>query len=71
MRVDEPSTAGSPPIFWLGMAVLGAVMGLLLTALDAPLWVYYVAPAAMAPFLIHELRRLDAEESRARSGNRS
>jgi hypothetical protein len=62
MRADETPTAASPPSFWLLIAGLGAVLGLILTALDAPLWMFYAAPVAMAPFLVHELRRLDAEE---------
>jgi len=53
----------------LSAALFGSVLGLLLTALDAPLWVFYVAPISMAPLLVFELRRLDAIESSGSARN--
>lgn len=67
---DERPTVAPSARSWLTMAGLGALLGLILTALDAPLWAFYVSPVVMAPFLVSELRRTDAEESQVRPGDR-
>lgn len=57
-----------PPAFTLAMflrsLLAGVVIGLPLFLLRAPLWVFYVAPITMAPWIIWELLRLDAQERR-------
>jgi hypothetical protein len=52
------------------LALLGIGLGVILESLDAPLWVYYVAPISMAPILVPELRRHDAEGTSRREGDR-
>jgi hypothetical protein len=41
------------------LLVLGSLLGLGLVAIEAPLWLFYLAPLLSLPFLIHELRRLE------------
>lgn len=57
-----------PPAFTLAMflrsLLAGAVIGLPLFLLRAPLWVFYVAPISMAPWIVWELLRLDTKEGR-------
>ena len=51
------------------LALLSVGLGVILESIGAPLWVYYVAPISMAPILVQELRRHDAEGTR-REGDR-
>lgn len=71
VRSEETPILPMSTRFWLLMAGLGAILGLLLTAFDLPLWAHYVAPVTMLPFLVHELRRVAAEEDRLRAGGRA
>jgi len=45
--------------FFLLMVGLGGVVGLVMLILEAPFWLFYVAPVLMGPFLLRELRSLD------------
>jgi hypothetical protein len=58
-----------PPAFTLAMflrsLLFGGVMGLTLFLLSAPLWVFYVAPISMGPWIVWELLRLDGAEDRS------
>lgn len=47
-------------------SLLGLMLGLILAALDAPLWSYYLASISMLPLLLYELPRAAAEEDRKR-----
>lgn len=55
-----------PPAFTLAMflrsLLFGGVTGLTLFLLSAPLWVFYVAPITMAPWIFWELLRIDRKE---------
>jgi hypothetical protein len=57
-----------PPAFTLAMflrsLLFGGVVGLTLFLLSAPLWVFYVAPISMGPWIVWELLRLDSQEHR-------
>jgi hypothetical protein len=50
--------------FFLFMVLFGGAEGLGINLLQAPFWTFYVAPFLMAPFLVWELLRLDAEHRR-------
>jgi hypothetical protein len=50
--------------FFLFMVIFGGAEGLGINLLHAPFWTFYVAPFLMAPFLVWELLRLDAEHRR-------
>jgi hypothetical protein len=58
-----------PPAFTLAMflrsLLFGGVVGLTLFLLSAPLWVFYVAPISMGPWIVWELLRLDGAEDRS------
>jgi hypothetical protein len=43
---------------------------MLLAALDAPFWTFYVAPIVMAPFMIQEFRDQETAEVRKRPERR-
>jgi hypothetical protein len=62
-----------PPAFTLAMflrsLLAGAVIGLPLFLLSAPLWVFYVAPIAMSPWIVWELLRLDRKEREEQKTN--
>jgi hypothetical protein len=75
-----------PPAFTRGMflrsQLFGGATALTLFLLSAPLWVFYVVPIVMAPWIVWELLRLDRaedgskqtkepEESRPRRTSRS
>ncbi|HEX5928702.1 MAG TPA: hypothetical protein VFY48_04835 [Solirubrobacterales bacterium] len=55
--------------FFVRMFLLGGAVGLALLLMGAPLWLFYVAPLVMTPFLVRELRSL-AAENRAQPGSR-
>lgn len=47
------------------MVFVGAVVGILLLLLKAPLWTYYVVPSAvMTPLLLWEFSRINRRERR-------
>ncbi|HSS32332.1 MAG TPA: DUF2188 domain-containing protein [Solirubrobacterales bacterium] len=48
--------------FFLLLALMGGVVGLVLLVLHAPFWLFYVAPFAMAPLVVLQLRVLAKEE---------
>jgi hypothetical protein len=50
--------------FFLFLALFGGAEGQGINLLHAPFWTFYVAPFLMAPFLVWELLRLDAEYCR-------
>jgi hypothetical protein len=62
-----------PPAFTLAMflrsLLFGGAMGLTLFLLSAPLWVFYVAPISMAPWIVWELLRLDRKEREEQETN--
>lgn len=63
MRSEQMGNPGLSARFFLLMAAIGAMLGVVLVTLGAPGWAFYVAPLVMVPFLVHELRVVDAEES--------
>lgn len=66
MPVDE-SRASAPPLkFFIELLALGAVIGIVLVALKAPVWTVYVAPLLGVPLFLRELRHIDREEQHER-----
>jgi hypothetical protein len=67
------NSGSRPPVltfrFLLLMSGVGAMTGLILALVDAPLWAYYAASIVMAPFMFHEFRGQEAAatESELRS----
>lgn len=56
--------------FLLQLLLLSSAIGALLFVLDAPLWLFYVAPLVAVPFLIGELRTADARRRKSLHPNR-
>jgi hypothetical protein len=58
-RFHDPEYIRAARFMFLRAACLGLILGLTLLFLDAPLWVFYVAPLVLMPWLFWELPRLD------------
>jgi hypothetical protein len=59
------------PRFLVEIMILGGVVGILLILLEAPLWLFYLAPLVGVPPLIHRLRELDHGPGPRRRGDSS
>ncbi|HEY5053189.1 MAG TPA: hypothetical protein VII45_07235 [Solirubrobacterales bacterium] len=69
MQSEEARYPAPSGRFFLLLLLMGGVVGLVLLVLRAPFWAFYVAPLAMAPLVILELRTLDAaREAKPRVG---
>ena len=59
MQSDEVRYRAPSGRFFLLLAVIGGLVGLALLLLDAPFWLFYVAPILMVPLVVWGLRSLD------------
>ena len=59
MQTMNSHRPGPPALslrFLLTIIAAAMVTGLLLTFLDPPIWVFWIAPIVIGPFMLHEVR---------------
>jgi hypothetical protein len=68
LGISLPSASAGPLTLamFLRSLLFGGVMGLTLFLLSAPLWVFYVAPISIGPWIVWELLRLGGTEGRSK-----
>jgi len=66
----DSQTSGPPSLslrFVLTIVAAATITGLVLALLDAPFWVFWIAPIVIAPFMFREARVQVAKSDRPRS----
>jgi len=72
MQTMNSQVSGPPSLslrFVLTIIAVTATTGLVLALLNAPFWVFWIAPVVIAPFMFHEARAHVAKSNRSRPRN--